>query len=41
MLLKKIKTQEQALALRETPKKKGEYQFTCGMGMMRGKLIVG
>ncbi len=23
-----------------TPEKKGEYEFTCGMGMMRGKLIV-
>jgi len=32
--------QEQALALRETPEKSGEYVFTCGMGMMRGKLIV-
>lgn len=23
-----------------TPEKSGEYIFTCGMGMMRGKLIV-
>jgi len=23
-----------------TPEKEGEYQFTCGMGMLRGKLIV-
>lgn len=23
-----------------TPKKEGEYVFTCGMGMLRGKLIV-
>jgi plastocyanin domain-containing protein len=23
-----------------TPEKHGEYTFTCGMGMMRGKLIV-
>ena len=23
-----------------TPEKEGEYTFTCGMGMMRGKLIV-
>ena len=23
-----------------TPDKEGEYVFTCGMGMMRGKLIV-
>jgi plastocyanin domain-containing protein len=23
-----------------TPKKAGEYVFTCGMGMLRGKLIV-
>lgn len=22
------------------PEKEGEYEFTCGMGMMRGKLIV-
>ena len=23
-----------------TPKKTGEFNFTCGMGMMRGKIIV-
>jgi plastocyanin domain-containing protein len=23
-----------------TPEKEGEYIFTCGMGMMRGKLVV-
>jgi len=23
-----------------TPEKSGEYTFTCGMGMMRGKLVV-
>ena len=23
-----------------TPEKEGEYEFTCGMGMMRGKLVV-
>jgi len=23
-----------------TPEKEGEYVFTCGMGMMRGKIIV-
>ena len=23
-----------------TPDKKGEFEFTCGMGMIRGKLIV-
>jgi len=23
-----------------TPEKEGEYTFTCGMGMLRGKLIV-
>lgn len=22
------------------PEKEGEYEFTCGMGMMRGKLVV-
>lgn len=23
-----------------TPEKEGEYEFTCGMGMLRGKLLV-
>lgn len=23
-----------------TPEKEGEYEFTCGMGMLRGKLVV-
>jgi plastocyanin domain-containing protein len=23
-----------------TPENEGEYEFTCGMGMMRGKLVV-
>lgn len=23
-----------------TPEKEGEYEFTCGMGMLKGKLIV-
>ena len=27
-------------AVEFTPEKEGEYQFTCGMGMMRGKLVV-
>jgi plastocyanin domain-containing protein len=27
-------------AIEFTPEKEGEYIFTCGMGMMRGKLIV-
>lgn len=27
-------------AIEFTPEKEGEYEFTCGMGMMRGKLIV-
>ncbi len=27
-------------AIEFTPEKEGEYVFTCGMGMMRGKLIV-
>jgi plastocyanin domain-containing protein len=27
-------------AIEFTPEKEGEYAFTCGMGMMRGKLIV-
>jgi plastocyanin domain-containing protein len=29
-----------ATAVEFTPEKEGEYQFTCGMGMMRGKLVV-
>ncbi len=28
------------IAVEFTPEKEGEYQFTCGMGMMRGKLVV-
>ena len=35
-----MKTQEQALALRETTEKAGEYAFACGMGMMRGEWYV-
>lgn len=27
-------------AIELTPEKEGEYTFTCGMGMLRGKLIV-
>jgi len=27
-------------AIEFTPEKEGEYVFTCGMGMMRGKLVV-
>ena len=27
-------------AIEFTPEKEGEYVFTCGMGMIRGKLIV-
>jgi len=27
-------------AIEFTPEKEGEYVFTCGMGMLRGKLIV-
>ena len=27
-------------AIEFTPEKEGEYVFTCGMGMMKGKLIV-
>lgn len=27
-------------AIEFTPDKDGEYEFTCGMGMLRGKLIV-
>jgi len=27
-------------AIEFTPEEEGEYEFTCGMGMLRGKLIV-
>lgn len=27
-------------AVEFTPEREGEYEFTCGMGMMRGKMIV-
>jgi plastocyanin domain-containing protein len=30
----------QPVAITFTPSKKGEFAFTCGMNMMRGKLIV-
>jgi plastocyanin domain-containing protein len=30
----------QTTAVEFTPEKEGEYVFTCGMGMLRGKLIV-
>ncbi|HEX6189034.1 MAG TPA: cupredoxin domain-containing protein [Pyrinomonadaceae bacterium] len=30
----------QPVAITLTPTKKGEFSFTCGMNMMRGKLIV-
>ena len=30
----------QPVAVTLTPTKKGEFSFTCGMNMMRGKLIV-
>jgi len=30
----------QSVVVTLTPKKKGEFKFTCGMNMMRGKLIV-
>ena len=30
----------QPVVITITPKKKGEFSFTCGMNMMRGKLIV-
>jgi plastocyanin domain-containing protein len=29
-----------AVAINFTPKRSGEFSFTCGMNMMRGKLIV-
>ena len=33
-------TPYQTVALQFTPEKPGEYGFQCGMGMLRGKLIV-
>ncbi|NOR14067.1 MAG: cupredoxin domain-containing protein, partial [Candidatus Aminicenantes bacterium] len=30
----------QTTVIEITPAKEGEYVFTCGMGMMRGKLVV-
>ena len=30
----------QTTAVEFTPEKEGEYVFTCGMGMLKGKLIV-
>jgi len=30
----------QTTSIEFTPEKEGEYTFTCGMGMLRGKLVV-
>jgi plastocyanin domain-containing protein len=30
----------ESTAIEFTPEKEGEYVFTCGMGMMRGRLVV-
>lgn len=30
----------QTTTVKFTPEQKGEYDFTCGMGMLRGKIIV-
>jgi len=35
-----ILTPFQTIPIEFTPDKKGEFEFTCGMGMLRGKLIV-
>ncbi len=32
--------ENQTVAIEVTPEKPGEYEFTCGMNMYRGKLIV-
>jgi plastocyanin domain-containing protein len=32
--------QDKTIAVEVTPEKPGEYEFTCGMNMYRGKLIV-
>jgi plastocyanin domain-containing protein len=35
-----ILTPFQTIPVEFTPDKKGEFEFTCGMGMLQGKLIV-
>lgn len=35
-----VLTPFQTVPVEFTPDKKGEYTFTCGMGMLRGKLVV-
>lgn len=35
-----VLTPFKTVAVEFTPEKKGEFEFTCGMGMIRGKLIV-
>ncbi len=32
--------QDKTIAVEVTPEKPGEYEFTCGMNMYRGKLII-
>ncbi|MGB8952017.1 MAG: cupredoxin domain-containing protein [Candidatus Aminicenantales bacterium] len=38
--IRKVLPAYKTTAIEFTPEKAGEYEFTCGMGMMRGKLIV-
>jgi len=35
-----VLTPFQTIPVELTPKKRGEFTFTCGMGMLRGKLVV-
>ncbi|HEV8149822.1 MAG TPA: cupredoxin domain-containing protein [Gemmatimonadales bacterium] len=38
--LRRFLPPQQKTAVEFTPQKAGEHEFTCGMGMLRGKLIV-
>lgn len=38
--IKKDLPLKKAVTVEFTPKKSGTYAFTCGMGMMKGKLVV-
>jgi len=38
--IRKILPAFKTTSIEFTPEKEGEYVFTCGMGMMRGKLVV-
>lgn len=38
--IRKFLTLNKKVTIEITPKKKGEFNFTCGMGMFHGKIIV-